>query len=53
MVLVSGTLEGLKWRLQAQKGALESKEPRVNVKKTKVMICSENAGKVTVEEVFP
>ena len=46
------TLVGLKGRLKAGKGALESKGLRVNVKKTKIMI-SENAGKATTEGKFP
>ena len=40
---------GLKVRLQAWKGALKSKRWRV---KTKIMISSENAGKVTEESKF-
>ena len=51
--LVSETIKGLKGRMVAWKGALESKGWRVNVKKTKVMISSENAGKVTIERKFP
>ena len=50
--LVSETLQGLKWRLEAWKGALESKGQRVNVKKTKMVISSENVVKVTMEGMF-
>ena len=46
------TLEGLKGKLEAQKGALESKGLRVNVKKTKIMISSENDGMVKTEDKF-
>ena len=53
MVLFSETLEGLKGRLEAWKGALKSKGLRVNVMKTKMMIGSENAEKVTIEGKFP
>ena len=45
--LVSETHEGLKRRLGAWKGVLESEELKVNVKKTK-MISSENGGKITI-----
>ena len=51
--LVSEILESLKGSLEAWKGALESKGLRVNVKKTKKMISSENAGKATMEGMFP
>ena len=44
-------LEGLEGRLEAWKGALESKLLRINFKKTK-MISSENAGKITIEIKF-
>ena len=47
------THEGLKGRLKAWKGALESKGLWVNVKRTKEMIRSENAGKVPEEGKFP
>ena len=50
--LVTETLEGLKGRLERLKGALESKGLRVTVKKTKVIISSENPGKVTIESKF-
>ena len=43
----------LKGRLQAWKGALESKGLEVNVKKTRWMLCSENTGKFTKECEFP
>ena len=43
----------LKWRLESWKRALESMGFQVNIKKTKIMISSENAGKVTVEGKFP
>ena len=43
--LVNETLEGMKGRLEAWKGALKSERLRVNVKKTKIMISSENVGK--------
>ena len=52
MALASETLEGLKGRLEAWIGTLNSQELRVNVKKTK-MISRENAGKVTTEGKFP
>ena len=52
MALVGKTLEGLKDRLKAWKGALESKGSRINVKKTKKMISSENGQKVA-ENKFP
>ena len=45
-------LVGLMGRLDAWKGALESKRLRVNVK-TKKMISSEKAGKVTIKAKFP
>ena len=38
LALVSETLRGLKVRLEAWKGALESKGLRVNVKKTKMIL---------------
>ena len=40
LTLVSEILQGLKGRLEAWKGALESKGLRVKVKKTKMMIGS-------------
>ena len=52
MVLVIETLEDLKGRLEAWKGAFESKRLRVHFKKTKMMISSENAEKVAVEVKF-
>ena len=39
--------------MEAWNGALESKGLRVNIKKTKMKINSENAGQVTVEDKFP
>ena len=39
-------------RLEVRKGALESKGLKGNVKKTKIMSCHENAGKVTEEGKF-
>ena len=42
LALVSGTLEGQKGSLEIWKGALESKGLRVNVKKTKMTVTSEN-----------
>ena len=42
LTLVSETFEGPKGRLGAWKGDLGSKGLRVNVKKTKMMITSEN-----------
>ena len=53
LALVSETSEGLKGRLEAMKGALESKTLRVNVKKTKMMISNTNEEKGTVEGKFP
>ena len=41
-LLISKTPEGLKGRLEALKGSLESKGLRVNVTKTKTMISGEN-----------
>ena len=52
MALVTETLEDLKRRLEAWKGAFESKRLRVHFKKTKMMISSENAEKVAVEVKF-
>ena len=52
LTLVSKTCQGLKGRLKAWKGAVESKGLTVNVKTTKIMINSENAGKVTMEDKF-
>ena len=49
LALVSETPEDLERRLEAWKGALESKGLRVNVKKTKIVINSENPGKVKIE----
>ena len=53
LTLVDETLEGLKERLEAGKGVLESKVLRADVKKTKTIISSENAGKVTADGKFP
>ena len=52
LAFVTEILEGLKERLEAWKGALESKSSRVDVGKTKMMIDSENVGKITVERAF-
>ena len=52
LAFVTEILEGLKERLEAWKGALESKGSRVDVRKTKMMIDSENVGKITVERAF-
>ena len=52
MALVIETFEDLKGRLEAWKGALESKGLRVHFKKTKMMISSENAEKVAMEVKF-
>ena len=52
MTLVSETLEGLKGRLEAWKGAFESKGLRVKVK-TKMIIGSESTGKVIMQAKFP
>ena len=41
-LLISEIPEGLKGRLEALKGSLESKGLRVNVTKTKTMISGEN-----------
>lgn len=43
LALVSESIEGVKRRVEACKGALESNGLRVNLKTTKMMICSENA----------
>ena len=53
MALVNETIECLKGRLEAWTGTLESKWLRENVKNTKTMISSKNAGKVTIEGKFP
>ena len=53
LALASETLEGLKGRLEARKGALESKVLRLNVKKTKIMISSENVEIGKTEGKFP
>ena len=52
LVLVRKLFEGLKRRLGAWKEPWESEGLRANVKKTKVMIRSENAGKITVKGKF-
>ena len=52
MALVSETLERLKWRLGAWQGRSELKGLRPNVKKTKMVLSSKNAGKVTMEGKF-
>ena len=52
MALVAETLEDLKGRLEAWKGAFESKGLRVHFKKTKIMISSEKAEKVAIEVKF-
>ena len=51
--LVSETLEGMEERIKTWKGALDSNGSQVNVKKTKMMICSENAANVTENVNFP
>ena len=43
LALISETLEDLNGRLETWKGSLESKGLRINVRKTKMMISSENA----------
>ena len=48
MPLAREVLKNLKGRGEAWKGALESKGLTVNVKKTKMMISSENAGNATI-----
>ena len=53
VTLFSKTLEGLKGKLETWKRVLESKWLRVNVKKTKMMIRSKNAVKVTIDGKFP
>ena len=53
LALVNETLGSLKGRLETWKKALESKGLRVNVTKIKMMISSENVGKVTMEGNFP
>ena len=49
LTLVCVTLQSLQGRLEALKGALELKCLRVNIEKTKTMISSENAGKLTMD----
>ena len=51
LVLVSATLECLKWRLESWKGALGLKWVRVNVE-TKTMVRSNYAIKVIIESKF-
>ena len=53
VVVFSEALEDLKGRLEPWKEALKSNRLRVNVKKMKMMISSENVGKVTEEGTFP
>ena len=53
MTLVGETLEDLKESLGAWKGALETKELRVNVNLTKIIICGENNRKVEEKGKFP
>lgn len=50
--LVRETLEYLKRRLEAWKGALTLKVLRINVGKTKMKISRGNAGKVTIKVCF-
>ena len=52
MALFTGILKDLKGRLEVWRRALESKRLRVNVKKTKMIISSQNAGKVKIEGKF-
>ena len=52
LALVSKIREGLNRPLEAWKGAFETKRLRVNVKKTKMMASSENAGKVKLKASF-
>ena len=52
MVLVNEALEGLKWKLGAWQGTSELKGLRPNVEKTKMVLSSKNAGKVTMEGKF-
>ena len=53
LTLVSEIFQGLKSRLKAWKGTVESEGLTVNVKTTKILISNENAGKVTMEDKFP
>ena len=53
LTLVSEIFQGLKSRLKAWKGAVESEGLTVNVKTTKILISNENTGKVTMEDKFP
>ena len=53
LALINETREGLKGTLEAWKGALESNVLRVNFKKAKMIISSENPGKITIEATFP
>ena len=46
LAFVTEILEGLKERLEAWKGALESKGSRVDVRKTRMMVDSENVGRL-------
>ena len=52
LTLVRETFQGLKGRLKAWKGAVEPKALTVNVKTAKMIISSENAEKVTMEDKF-
>ena len=45
VALVNETPEGLRRRLEVWKGTLESRGLKVNAKKTKMMISSENGGR--------
>ena len=53
LALVNEWLENFKGKLEAWKGALESKELRGNVKKTKMIISCEKARKDWKEGKFP
>ena len=52
LALVSEKFEGLKERLEACKGSIASKRLRVNFKVAKMIISSENDGKVTERDKF-
>ena len=53
LAFLSERLTGLKGTREASKGSLSSKELKINVKKTKIIIRSEDTEKVTEEAKFP
>ena len=49
LVLTSETMKGLKKRFLKWRSALESKKLKVNLKKTKVMVCGSEVGSYKVQ----